>query len=193
MKTILIDVDDVICKNHFIPVINKYLRGREYTENDFNTIKYEKELFPTDEEINKFYDFFTTVDSYENLPLKDGAYEVLEKLTNKYRVLFLTNACHYERELDMGRQFFDKWKYLLTTLPFFPPDNIIFSAQKDVFKADMIIDDRVQNMGGDIKYKLLFTCFHNKNIPDAELKKLNIVRVNNWAEVEKFINKVFGK
>ena len=34
MKTILIDFDDCVCENHFIPVINKYL-GTNYKEDDF--------------------------------------------------------------------------------------------------------------------------------------------------------------
>lgn len=56
MSTILLDVDDVICTNHFIPVINMYLNST-YTERDFNSIKFEMELFPNDENRNKFYDF----------------------------------------------------------------------------------------------------------------------------------------
>lgn len=56
MSTILLDVDDVICTNHFIPVINMYLNST-YTERDFNSIKFEMELFPNDEACGK-YNFF---------------------------------------------------------------------------------------------------------------------------------------
>ena len=31
--------------------------------------------------------------------------------------------------------------------------------------------------------KLLFTAWHNKDLTDDELKKQNIIRVNNWKEI----------
>jgi len=189
VSTILIDVDDVICDNHFLPVVNNYLNSN-YKEDDFKSEKYELELFPKAEDRFKFYDYFCSVDSYENLGLKKGVSQVLERLCQKHRVILLTNACHFENSFAMGRQFFDKWKFLLKELPFFPPENIIFSAQKDLLVADMIIDDRISNLrGGDYKYRLLFSCFHNKNISDEELEKNGIIRMDSWHEIEKFINK----
>lgn len=190
MKTILIDVDDVVCTNHFVPVVNNYLNSN-YKEDDFKTAHLEQELFSTKQERDKFNDFYLTVNSYENCQLKNGCYEVLERLITKYRVLFITNACHSERKLEFGRQFTDKWKFLLTELPFFAPENIIFASQKDVFIGDMIVDDRVEKLQGNYKYKVLYTCFHNKDIPQEKLDQLNIIRVNDWFELEKLINKVF--
>ena len=46
MKTIIFDVDDVICTNHFVPVVNLYLNSN-YKENDFNNTKFELDLFKT--------------------------------------------------------------------------------------------------------------------------------------------------
>jgi len=189
MKTIFIDVDDVICTNHFLPVVNSYL-GTNYKEEDFWGAKFEKQLFPNVEDRNKFYDYFVSVDSYENCDLKEGAYESLERLIKNNKVILLTNACHYERTLEMGRQFTDKWKFLLNKLPFFPPENIVFSAQKDLFDADVIIDDRVSNMYGNYKHKLLFTCFHNRDVEDETLEKLGITRVDGWKDVEKYIENI---
>lgn len=189
MKTILIDVDDVICTNHFVPVVNKYL-GSNYSEDDFSIIKFEIDLFPNDKERNKFYDFYVSVDSYEYSELKPYAYEVIKKLTENNRVILLTSAIHYERALDMSRQFTDKFKFLLNKLPFFPAENIIFSNQKDLLKADVIIDDRTQNLKGDYEYKFLFTCFHNKNISNEELSTQKIIRANDWVNLYEKLNSI---
>lgn len=187
MKTILVDVDDVICTNHFLPVMNLLL-NKNYKEEDFKTTEIEQELFPTLEEREKFNDFFPTVDSYSMVELKEGAYEVLERLFQKHRVILLTNGHHYEREVEFSRQFTDKLKFILTKLPFIPSENIIFAAQKDLFIADIIIDDRAKNMTGKYATKLLYTVFHNKDIPNEELEKQNIIRVHNWYEIEKIID-----
>lgn len=189
MSTILLDVDDVICTNHFIPVINMYLNST-YTESDFNSIKFEMELFPNDEDRNKFYDFFVTVDSYKYSQLKPNAYDIIKQLVKNNRVILLTSAIHYERSLDMSRQFADKMKFISNKLPFFPIENIIFSNQKDLLKADVIIDDRVQNLKGDYKHKFLFTCFHNENISDKELTEQNIIRADNWEHLYKLLNSI---
>ncbi len=189
MKTIILDVDDVICTNHFVPIINMYLNSN-YTEDDFNSIKFEIELFPNEDDRNKFYDFFISVDSYKYSQLKPNAYNIIKKLVKNNRVILLTSAIHYERSLDLGRQFTDKFKFLLNKLPFFPVENIIFANQKDLIKADIIIDDRVQNLNGDYKHKFLFTCFHNKKISDEELFKQNIVRVNDWSHLYKMLNSI---
>jgi len=187
LKTIIFDVDDVICTNHFVPVVNLYLNSN-YKENDFNNTKFELDLFKTKKERNKFYDFFISVDSYKYSRLKPNSYNILKKLNKNNKIILLTSACHYERSLDMGRQFTDKWNFLLKKFPFLPPENIIFANRKELIKGDIIIDDRVENLQGNIKHKFLFTCFHNKNITDAQLFKQNIIRVNNWLDLYDKLN-----
>ena len=39
----------------------------------------------------------------------------------------------------------------------------------------------------DAEIKLLFTAYHNVNITDEELKAKNLIRVNNWKEIEKIL------
>ena len=187
MKTILIDVDDVICDNHFLPVINKML-GSQYNEEDFYNIDIEKELFKTDEERQTFNDLYVTVDSYSFVELKEGAYEVLKRLKAKHRVILLTNGTHYERQLKFGRQLTYKYQFLLTKLPFFRGEDIIFSAQKDLFVADIIIDDRAQNMTGNYPHRLMFSCFHNRHMTKEQLDALGITRVDTWKDIEQYID-----
>lgn len=191
MKTILFDVDDVICTNHFIPVMGEYV-GKKFKEEDFTNVHVEEELFPNKKDRDAFYDYFLTVNSYQYAHLKEGAYGVLQRLVKKYNVILLTSACHHERQLEFGRQFTDKWNYLLKTLPFFPPENIIFANKKDILIADMIVDDKMDNLKGNYSHKVLFTCFHNHNITDETLNKQGIARINNWADLETYINKVLA-
>ena len=187
MSVILIDVDDVVCENHFVPVVNEYL-GKNYKEEDFGNVKIELELFPDTDSRYKFYDYYVSVDSYDGIELKPGAGEVLEKLIKNNRVILVTSGCHYENSLAMGRQFGDKWRFLLNKLPFFPPQNIIFANQKDLIKGDIIVEDRVENMKGEYEKKILFTAFHNKNITDEELSQKNIIRVDDWHQLYKALN-----
>ena len=35
--------------------------------------------------------------------------------------------------------------------------------------------------------KLLFTAWHNENISESELDKQDIIRVNNWKEIEELL------
>ena len=51
---------------------------------------------------------------------------------------------------------------------------------------DVRIDDRLNNLAG-ADVKLLFSAWHNKNYSDTELKENNVIRVNNWKDVEKIL------
>ena len=70
---------------------------------------------------------------------------------------------------------------------FLDPEKVIFTNSKNIFKADVQIDDRLPNLKGDVKLKLLFNAYHNKNISDEELKENNVIRVKNWKEIEEIL------
>ena len=188
--TILVDVDDTLISNHFVPVVNDFLHTH-FTEDDFNDVWIDRVVFPNDAERDKFLDYYISVDSYKKVKPKPNAVRVLKGLSKKHNVFLLTNGCHPVRTLEMGRQYTDKWEYLLKNFSFISPENIIFAVKKDMFVADMIIEDRVDNMTGPYKHKLLLTCFHNKNIADETLKKLGITRVDNWQEIKKYVENLF--
>ena len=61
-----------------------------------------------------------------------------------------------------------------------------FSGYDKKIEYDIGIDDRVFNLKS-CKRKLLFTEFRNKNLTEEELTKNNIIRVNDWLDVEKII------
>ena len=71
-------------------------------------------------------------------------------------------------------------------LPFIRPEKYIFTTNKNIMNFDIRIDDRMNNLeGSDIK--LLFSAWHNRDIRKEELKKRNVIRVENWYDIEKIL------
>lgn len=69
-----------------------------------------------------------------------------------------------------------------------PAKNYIFTGAKNVCVGDIQIDDLVSNLNLNIKVKILFPSYHNKNVSDEKLKKLGIIRAGydyhtGWDEV----------
>ena len=114
------------------------------------------------------------------------------------RICILTNqqtkcteecrACVKEIYSELKRKHLkNKFKYLIKTFPFIEPQQYVFTTNKEIINCDIKIDDRAANLKGKAEKKLLFSAYHNKNIPDEELKKDGLIRVNNWKEVEKIL------
>ena len=191
-KTILIDVDDVICENHFLKLANKFLKksGKPVLKSlDGLTADYEKEIFNTNKERQAFNDLYIKHNSYKGVKPIKGSVDAIETLTKKHDVYFVTSCVHWERQREFSRQYTDKFKWLLDNFPFFPPDQIIMTNKKQLIKADVIIDDRLKHLSGDYKTKILFTSFHNKGYTDNTLTSQGIIRANGWQEILEILNK----
>lgn len=64
--------------------------------------------------------------------------------------------------------------------------NFVFVGNKSILKSDVKIDDKIENLvNGEIK--ILFTAYHNKNISEEELKKVGIIRANDWIDVKEIL------
>ena len=188
-KTILIDLDDVICDSGFLPLLNEFL-GTSYQIDDFKEYIIDT-VIESDEKRSEFYEFLATRNGYDDAILKEGAYEVLERLNELYDIHIYSACVNFAIPEKSGKFFQDKYNYLLKALPFIDPCKIIFTNTKNSFFADYQIDDRITNLMGKINKKILFTAYHNKNIKEAELLDNHIIRVNNWYEIEKLlINKI---
>ncbi|MGN0973455.1 MAG: hypothetical protein ACI4OT_01795 [Bacilli bacterium] len=184
MKKLLIDIDEVICENGFVEALNKF-KNTNYKLDDFKN--YLIEDFLDSDEKEAFYDFFLERDSYENVNLIKDSIEVIKEL-NEVCDIYLYSACiMYGRENNCGRIFSDKYNFIIKYLPFIDPKKIIFTNTKNLFLGDIQIDDKLSNLEGPIKLKLLFTAYHNKEIDDKTLKEKNIIRVNNWQDVKKIV------
>lgn len=185
MKKILLDVDLVICDPGFLFLINKFL-NTNYTLEDF-TDYYIDDILGDDSNKEKFYKFYLQNNPYDYMELYENAYEVIEKLNKKYDI-YICSACVNPFFIqDSGKLFMYKYNWLIKTLPFLDPYKFIFTSTKNSFKADIQIDDRLDNLKNDIPERFLFDSYHNKNITKEELDNAGVIRVNNWKEIEQLL------
>lgn len=187
-KTILVDVDDVICQDHYFYSVNEYLAitGRPVIKSldDKWPYHYEKEIFKEECDLEGFYTHFLSNDVYRGTKPVLGAVEALKVLNEKHDVYLVTATT---RKRENAREFVDKFFWILNHLDFFDPRKIIMINHKHLLKGDVIIDDRLKNLKGDISTKILFTAYHNKNVTKSELEIIGAVRVSGWEEILKIL------
>lgn len=179
MKSIMVDMDNVLTDG----VFKKYIEEFYNTKIDLgkvNVYAYVQEY--TKERAKEFWEYVSDKSFYDNAPLFDGAYEVLKKLNEKYKVYICTSYL-WNEALDLsGNNLKEKYYYLKEKLPFINPSRYIFTTDKSIMNFDIRIDDKLNNLSGATT-KLLFSAWHNKNLSESELKGENIIRVNNWKEI----------
>ncbi len=130
-----------------------------------------------------FFEYFKTVDMYENAPLLDNCYEVLEALSKYYEIYICTDYIWRDIVPDCGHILDTKYKYLYKMLPFIKPSNYVFTSSKNIIDCDIKIDDKITNLSG-AEMKLLFTAYHNRNIGNKELEEQNVIRADNWLAIK---------
>lgn len=173
----MIDMDDVICTNGFLCMINKFL-GSSYTYSDFNDF-YMQDILP---DKNKFFDWFMTQNMYDYCELMDDCYDVLEQLNQKYDLYIATDYVWREISDRCGYVVEQKFNWLRDNLPFIKPQQYIFLANKSVLNMDIRIDDKINNLDGS-SVKLLFSAYHNKKYSLEYLSDMGIERVNSWIDI----------
>ena len=78
-KRLMIDMDDVICVNGFLHMINKYL-GSNYTIDDFDEFYMQDILDDKD----SFFEWFKNQNMYDYCELMPDCYDVMYELNKKY-------------------------------------------------------------------------------------------------------------
>lgn len=184
MKRLLIDMDDVICENGFIRMVNDFL-GTNYKAEDANSY-FVNDLIP-DDKFEEWVKFFEEKNVYDYVNIVKDAPEVIEKLNKFYDIYIITAYIFRDKPEISGNQLKNKFDYLSKKLPFIDPKKFIFLSDKELVDADIRIDDSVDKLKGKAEMKLLFTAYHNKNIADDELKEKKLTRVNSWKEIEKIL------
>ncbi len=174
----MVDMDDVLTYGSFAKILEDYLGYKP----DFDNIKnyYIQDILEDKKE--DFFSKFKDLDMYEDATLLPDCYEVLKELNKHYKVYICTDYIWREIVEYAGNNLKNKYNFLYHKLDFIEPQNFIFVGDKSVVNCDIKIDDKVNNIEG-VKTKLLFTAWHNKDLTDDELKKQNIIRVNNWKEI----------
>lgn len=179
IKTIMVDMDYVITNGNLDKLLEQFLDYKIDYESEYGY--YLQDLLK--DKKDAFFDYFKTVDMYENAPLLDNCYEVLEELSKNYEIYICTDYIWKDIVPDCGHVLNIKYKYLYKTLSFIKPGNYIFTSSKNIVNCDIKIDDKLSNLSG-ASTKLLFTAYHNRSITDEELKEQNVIRVNNWLEIK---------
>ena len=117
----------------------------------------------------KWFEYINEKGFFRELPVIEGAQEVMLALHEKYDVYIVSAAMEFKNSLE------DKFDWLADHFPFISWTNIIFCGEK-IVNTDIMIDDRIRNFADFQGRKLLFTSPHNELITQYE-------RVNNWQEV----------
>ena len=193
-KKLLLDVDEVICSSGFLKAFNDFL-GTDYGIDDFTEYYIDRKAIPKDR-IEEFKDFVNNRNLYEDTYILPNATEVIKKLNEVYDI-YICSACVNGLNVEgSGKIFMDKYNFLIKHFPFLNPEHFIFTNTKNLFKADIQIDDRLSNLDDAIEMKILFPSYHNRDINDAELKENGVLRAgydwrDGWKEVENLLIKKF--
>ena len=145
MKRLLIDMDDVICENGFIRMINEFL-GTNYKSEDANSY-YVNDLIPKDK-FEEWVKFFEEKNVYDYVNIVKDAPEVIEKLNEFYDIYIITAYIFRDKPEISGNQLKNKFDYLTKNLPFIDPKKFIFLSDKELVDADIRIDDSVDKLKG---------------------------------------------
>lgn len=178
MKTIMVDMDDVLTYGNFSKILEDYLGYKPNYDNIKNY--YIQDIL--EDKKDDFFSKFKDMDMYKNATLLPDCYEILKELSKYYKIYICTDYIWREIIEYAGNNLKNKYNFLYNKLDFIEPKNFIFVGDKSVVNCDIKIDDKVNNIEG-AKTKLLFTAWHNRDLTADELKKQNIIRVNNWKEI----------
>lgn len=173
----MVDMDDVICTNGFLYMINKFL-GSNYTYDDFSDF-YMQDIVPNKDE---FFEWFMNQNMYDYCELMPNCYDVLRELNEEYELYIVTDYVWREISDKSGYIVEQKFNWLRDNLPFIKPQQYVFLVNKSILNMDIRIDDKINNLDGS-DVKLLFSSYHNKNYSLDYLKSNGIERMNSWLEI----------
>ena len=190
MKKIMIDMDDVITHNYTMKFINEFLGTNMNLEEQ--TDFYLQNLTGSRKE--EYYKYISTRNLYGDCPMLEDCSKVLEELNKKYELYIGTSFLWNPNSKDndsSGTNLSNKYYYLKEQLPFIKPEQYIFITNKSLLNIDIKIDDRINNLN-NCETKILFSNWHNRNIPKEKLEEKNIIVVESWKDIEKLLLKEEG-
>jgi len=176
MRRICVDMDEVMADT-----LSEHLR--RYNEAFDEAITPEDltgkglwEYAPEDRR-QQLRDFLDAEDFFGDLPLMQGAQDVLRLLTERFEIFVATQAMTVPNSLG------PKYRWLQRHFPFIPPTHYVFCGNKSILLADYLIDDLPRNLQRFEGTGLLYTAPHN-------LTAGGFVRVNSWEDVADYFASV---
>ncbi len=174
--TILFDADDVAenLLNCWVNLLNE----RYGTSVDFENVKdWDITLaFPalTQQQI---FGVLLEDDLWRRLEPIPGSQRVLQKWHSQGHQLYMVTASDY-------RTCKIKTERILQMFPFLDWDHIIFAANKQMIRGDILIDDGVHNLVNGDYVKILFNRPHNKNL---DVQQYGIHRAETWDDIDALV------
>jgi len=169
-KCILVDVDGVMAD-----VYTTFFKLHEQETGEMLTIKDIAGLLEADAFMNQ-RKWVSTPGFFRDLPLMPGSREALLRLNDLYKIIVVSLATEFPYCMT------DKQLWLHDNFPFITWRQIVFCGDKNVLKADIMIDDHLKNLDHFKGTTILFTQPHNMLIRDTYH-----TRVSSWAEIEKLL------
>lgn len=198
-KRLIFDFDGVIVAEEaqWLNIVNRFLKIKKMPAFDvnyhFETYSFLKdEIFKGKPDLFKeFLEFYATQSKfyYKGLPMIDGAIEGLEKLSKPAHISIATASLPYSGIVLNPHQFAEKVFYVDENMPFLPRGRCNAVQEKDMLHGHAMIDDNPLNFEGHFAHRFLFTRSYNKDVPQEELDKKGIVRVKDWPDLVKKIER----
>lgn len=126
--------------------------------------------------MNKLREVLHDPGFFADLPVMEGAQEVMRQLNERYEVFIVSAAMEFRNSMP------EKRDWMQEHFPFIHWKHIVFCGHKYFIKADFMIDDHVYNLEAFEGKGLLFTATHN-------IHEERFDRVDNWQEVLAFFKK----
>jgi 5'-nucleotidase len=184
-KVVALDCDDVLVDFLGRAIDEIYLQyGIVVDDTEFVTFEYETvfDKYGIDADL-----FWNTVEQqgdgvHSNLELLDGAVEGYKQLVRRAEVFVVTAPFKREKNWINDRNYYLNKHFGIAA------DRIIHTSHKYLIRADILVDDKLQNLVDWHKNNpnglpILFTAPHN-------LEDTTFQRVNNWEELTSLLNEV---
>lgn len=172
-QRIAIDMDDVMADTH-AKFIQLYLAGEmpRYSLDELRAKSFH-ELFDEDEYRAISQQVFEP-GFFRDIPVMDGAQDVIADLMTKYDIFVATAAQEFPNSLR------EKWDWLQEHFPAISWRNYVFMGDKSILNTAYLIDDMPRNLRTFQGQGLLFDALHNRE--DQEFQ-----RVYSWQDVAKVL------
>jgi 5'-nucleotidase len=173
MRTLLVDMDSVICD-----LMSEWHRRYNRDYNDDLTVDrllcWDSEKYVKPECGLKIYDYLKEPGLFLGLKPLPHAIEVLERLHKSFDILIVTSS--------VSTAYAEKERWVEQHLPFIDKKNLIFAHRKNMIVGDLLFDDAPHNLLGFAatgRTAVAMDYPYNRNV--------NVPRVKNWLEFEKFV------
>lgn len=177
--TILVDMDDTIedLLGAWVAWLNKH-HGLNVKPEDIKSWDI-TQYFPLSN--SEIYAPLNEDAFWNTVKPKDGAAGYLAKLKLDGHKLYIVTTSGYKTLATKMEEVLFKY------FPFISWNDVIITADKQLIDGDVLVDDGVHNLAGGNYHKLLMDAPHNRWTDDA---KYGFIRVHNWEEAYREINKI---